>query len=86
VQTIAEKKSVSLISLEPTTTQKSSTDPTSAHFPNNNIIHRGSCFHWDESGPSKPAENGHVDLEAKEIESRDITEAGEAVRGRPRGC
>lgn len=36
----------------------------------------GELHSLGESGPPKPAENGHADLEAKEVESRDITEAG----------
>jgi protein phosphatase 4 regulatory subunit 3 len=66
-------------SIEFNNTEKSSTDPTSAPRREEQAIEE--LHSLGESGPPKPAENGHADLEAKEVESRDITEAGGVVKG-----
>jgi hypothetical protein len=72
---------VSLISLEPNSNSQTATDPTSITSRQQALLSLEKSLSSDDSGPSKPEENGLVEVEPKEIESRDITEACEAVNG-----
>ena len=78
---VAEAKSVPITSPEPNNTSQTSTDPSSATSRQQPSLSTDQLLPSDESGPFKLAENGHIEPEANEIESRDITEASEAVDG-----
>jgi protein phosphatase-4 regulatory subunit 3 len=73
----ADDAAKNTVPIESNNTENSSTDPTSA-TPREAV---GESHSFAESGSSKPAENGQNGHADQEVESCDITEAVEVVKG-----